>query len=464
MPPVTLGASFRSAVVNVLASAGSALAGLMATAVMTRYMDLETFGAAVLLVSGVNALAIFEGLRPVVIYRLADPSSHWPTLFHSTARINTSIAASILALGTLLHSVGITSFLSSATASLFALTIPTFFALMQYWIFLDALGDTAFTGLARSIAWTILYAAFAALALLGSRLEVFALTLLLMNLALFVVLRVRFEAIRPATAVDGLHIAGTPTETHRLFRAAANTIIFNIAAVTINLADRVIIGSIRGSNVLGNYAGPAEIVLRANGLIRAGLQVFLPWAAQQRDDITTKHRYWVASITLLTTIGGIGCSLCLCWRDNLAIAILGARFADAGDLLGIFVAALLVSSFGYVCILFLNSIGNFHTQRTLYLFGAGSLLSVGVPVAYFGRVETLALVFLSARCVDLIMAHLILTSHQTVGRRRLYSLFSLTLVQFCFGWLKAPLAITATIPIGGILAVSIARSLRKQYR
>lgn len=445
---------FASASLNVLASVGSAVAGLFATGLMARSLPVDDFGRVMLMVTATNAFAIFEGLRPVVIFRVARRDGDPSALFRATGRVNALMAGVTLACLVIAAIAGARTGLPGAAWLALAATVLVFFGVMQYWSFLDAEDDTIFTGLSRGVAWMLLYSTFAGLAAAQAGVAAFAVALLAMNLGLLLALRTRFVWLGLAARYRQ---PGADIGVRELLRPAIDNILFNLSAVTINLADRAAVGYGMGAARAGLYAGPSELMLRAGGLIRAAMQVVLPWAARQSEADGHRQRLWLAATTgALVTAGGL-CVVVLATRGDLTALLLGERFRQTADLLGLFGIGVLVSALGYTSIAYLNARGDFRTQRRYYGWSA-LVLVIGVALAArSGELLPVALAFLLARGVDLLLVARVLKECAAADRRRFGVTGAALTAALVAAWFDAPFA-----ALLGLLAVVIvgARLLR----
>lgn len=383
---------------NVTGSVLTAAAGVGATGLLARRLPVSEFGTILLLLTAVNAFAIFEGLRPVVIHRVAMGRECPAKLFNVAYQINGAMA--VVTIGCL-----VAGFLAGAGLNLpvlakffVALTVIAFFVSVQYWTFLDAEQDTVFTGLSRAVGWVGLYVSFGVLAILKAKLLFYTAALLSMYVLLAVVFRFR---LRQQGFIEKYRDEERGGDIEPLMYAAFSNIVFNICAVTINVADRAIVGTIMGARVAGFYAGPSEFALRAVGLVRAGVQVVLPWAARLSD--REQDKYWSFGALLSLVVVGSGCAVLLPIRRSVVTLLLGPAFTWTGDLLGLFSLGVVASTLGYVCIVRLNVRGDFQTQRRLYLAAATLVLAGASAGALSGNLRNVALAFLAARCVDVVL-------------------------------------------------------------
>jgi O-antigen/teichoic acid export membrane protein len=407
--------------VNVVSSALAAIAGLFATGYIARSVSIAEFGQIVLLLTLVTAFAIFEGQRPVVIHRVAANIGTPGALFRAAGRMNAAMTAVTLTCVATGYALGATGSLGAYAMAALGLTVAAFFVAMQFWTFLDAEQDTVFTGLSRSISWIVLYTAFSAIAWLGLNLVAYTFALLITHAMLAAVLFARFRRLKLNRKYAYAGGGAGPG----LLKPAFNNILFNVCAVTINVADRAIVSQMMGVRAAGLYSGPSELALRSVGLVRAGVQVILPWAA--RLSPAHQQRYWLLAVTGIVVLTSTGGAVLLLWREDFAALFLGEPFRQTGDLLGIFGMGIVTTTLGYACIVQLNSRGDFSTQRKLYMFGAAILL---VGAVWGGNQRSLLMVasaFLVARLVDVVLLLLLLRAC-SLGARLWFLLVSLSCV------------------------------------
>lgn len=441
--------------INMVAAVATAIAGVLATGFMARAMPIDRFGSVLLLLTLVTAFAVFEGQRPVVIQRVAAGQFPVPALFRESARINAVIAAGVAALFILVAVVFPAAGIGQLELAILVATIACFFGSSQYAMFLDAEQDTSFTGLARSACWIGLYVSLAILAALGAAIAAFGAAMLAMYLVLWAVLVMRYRTIRRAELND----APSPQLSTGLLAPALSNVLFNACAVTISLADRAIVSAAMGAGAAGRYAGPSELALRGLGLVRAAVQVVLPWAARLPGQ--AQDTAWARATLVIAFVAGGVASIAILARDALVVLLLGEKFRLDGDLLGIFIAGAALSTLGYVAIVRLNARGNFSSQRNAYAVGAAILL-IGAPLAaQTGNLVAVGTAFLLARSVDLWL--LVENLRSCGGMPRALFLILLTTLALATGAAFAdwPVATAVALSGAGVLALLVQRRLQE---
>lgn len=440
---------------NVLGTLLAAIAGVGATAVMARNLPVAEFGKVLLLLTAVNGFAIFEGLRPVVIHRVAMTPESPRSLFQAAMKINVGMALVTLACLNLILWAGISNSLPPFSGVLLGAIAVAFFIVMQIWTFLDAEQETVFTGISRALCWTLLYTSFGIFALTNVSIVYYIVSLLAMHVLLLIIMAARFSKLGLSKKYIG---HSDDLRVGSLLRPAISNIIFNVSAVTINVADRSLVGAIMGSRNAGFYAAPSELALRAVGLVRAATQVILPWAARLSD--RDQEKYWSFGTLLSAVVVGSGCVILLLMRESVAVLFLGEKFRSTSDLLGIFSLGILTSTIGYLCIAQLNSRGDFITQRRLYVAAATILVMGATTGAYMNSLTFVALSFLVARGVDLVLL-LLLVRHQPIIVRSYFAaiaaILTLALVAGWCHWIWPAVVLLAVV---GMIAFSFLRRMR----
>lgn len=448
---------FASASINIAATIAAAVAGLLATSIMARQMSYEDIGRVLLLLSGTNAFAIFEGLRPVVIYRIANSEDDCGALFRAVSRVNRAAAVSALSISLLILLVAGSSLPSSLFAIL-PITVAAFFASMQYAMFLDAEADVVFTGSSRGMAWVLLYIAFALLSIHGAGLQYFALAICLTYGTLAFVYWRRFDQL----GLENKYCKPSARTNMRadVFKQALHNISFNLSATTVSIADRALVGALMGAGLAGLYSGPSELALRAGGVLRGAMQAVLPWAVRQSNDVRYRQNLWMGAITTVLVTSAMACSLLIVYRDETAIVLLGEKFADAGDLLGAFGISVVASAVGYCSMAYLNAKGDFRTQRLLYSCAA-LFLVVGVAVASGQNdLVLIAWIFLAARSVDFVIAGWILLGCVRRSALTVAALFLFCAMSWAAAWVHDIPGLAGSLVIAVLLSLYMMRRIR----
>lgn len=388
----------RSAAINIAAVVCTAVAGVIATSVLARNLPVEDFGRVSILIAALNAVAIFEGLRPVVIVETARGRFEFGRLHAAARQILLSIA---VIMGVLVTVVSLTIpglYLGALNTVLLVMAIVAFFIAVLEWAFLDANGETSFTGIARAGAWTLTFAALAIESFFAPAFEWYVFTLAFMNFGLAFVFHRRLAVRRnmKAEPVDR-------TVMRTLMRPMLENIVTNISSVTINVADRLVIGASLGAAAAGRYAGQQEFATKPAALVRALTQVLLPTAARISSDTPRLARLWFGATGAVLAVSSTGAVIAVAFREVIVAWLLGAPFAPYADVFGTLVSAFPLTLLGYFAALCLNACGDFVSQRRWYAAAAGVLLASIYPVAIGEGILGVAVLFLVIRCVDLIL-------------------------------------------------------------
>jgi O-antigen/teichoic acid export membrane protein len=384
-----------SAAINVASVVAVALAGVGATWVMARYLPVEQFGRVALVLAVVNAVGILEGLRPVVIFHAHSGELPWHGLYRDARRISRLTGAVVFAAAFVGGVVTERFGLSVWESLILAATTMLFFWVALYWAFLDADGDTAFTGAWRGVAWVAAYSAFAALAIVAAPFAAYLVVLLAMNVTLVGIYYVRLSRRRDlrVTSDPGRRVAW-------LYRQAVENIRLNISAVTIGVSDRLAIGAALGSAQVGLYSAPYEFATKPAALVRGLAQVLYPGAVRLSKEGGSIDAYWVRVSAPIVLLAISGCAIVVCLRDPLIALLLGPNFAGSADVFGILALSFWMVTFGYAANVYLNTYGDFVLQRRFYDWAAAVMLLGLLPAVYLAGIEGVACLYTLVRCVD----------------------------------------------------------------
>lgn len=390
--------TIRSAAINIAAVVCSAVAGVVATSVLARNLPVEDFGRISILIAALNAVAIFEGLRPVVIVETARARFSFPVLYLAARRILFSIA---LTIGIVFATASLLVpglYLGAVNTMLLVAAVLAFFVAVLEWAFLDARGETAFTGMARAGVWTLTFAALAIESFFSPAFEWYVFTLAAMNFGLALVLHRRLDA---RSSIGRRKV--DPAVVRQLIRPMLENIATNISSVTINVTDRLVVGATLGAAAAGRYAGQQEFATKPAALVRAFTQVLLPTAAKISSDLPRLGRLWFGTTGVILAMSSIAAIVSVVWRETIVAWLLGDSFVPYADIFGVLISAFPLTLTGYFSVVCLNACGDFVSQRRWYAAAAAVLLVAVYPVARLQGILGVAVLFLIVRCVDLIL-------------------------------------------------------------
>ena len=443
-----------SAVVNLLAVAGSAVAGLLATATMARLMDPAAFGLVSIALLVANAASILEGMRPVVVLEVNRGVLRWEDVFfatHMLARCLGGVAATLTLVGGLfIGRLGLDPIQTCA----FAASLACYFLSTTYWSLLDADGNTAVTGAARGGMWIMVYGLFAGLAAWHAATTTYFLVLLAANGAVLFFLRQRLRSYRrvPRARLPTLPAA------RALYRAALNNISFNVAAVTLGSADRLAVAGLLGYAAVGRYSAMYDIATKPIALVRALASVIYPAAVHSRFGGGEFERQWRVVTIAIMVLSTVAAVIAVLLREWLVGLVLGARYAAGADVFGVVVGAFWASAVGYCANIYLYTTGDFATPARVYAVVAAIMLLALVPViSVFGMIGA-ACVYAATRLVDVTMLMIVLRrmSLPWVSAQGALNTAVMTAAFVCawHGWVAATCA-----TLGLLLTISVARVL-----
>jgi O-antigen/teichoic acid export membrane protein len=392
----------QSAAINLFSVVAVALAGVASTWIMARYLPVEQFGRIAVLLATVNAVGVLEGLRPVVILHAHSAEVPWHALYGDARRIALATSGLVFAVA-FVAGVAIKHFGLSVWESLIvACTMMLFFSIALYWAFLDADGEAAFTGAWRGALWVVTYAVFAGLAWFGAPFMAYLLVLLAMNATLAAIYYNRLSRTRD---LGGARPSGRGLAW--LYRLAFENVRLNVSAVTIGVSDRLAIGATLGTTQAALYSAPYEFATKPVALVRSLAQVLYPGAVRLSKQIDSIDRHWVHITAPIVLLSITGCALVVCFRHGVVSLLLGQKYVDSADVFGILALSFWMVTFGYAANVYLNSHGDFVTQRRFYDLGAGAMLLGVLPAVHFGGIEGVACLYALVRCVDLALGVLV---------------------------------------------------------
>jgi len=439
----------KSLAANFLGTGGAAVAGIVSTVVMGRWLDLDDFGFVMVLLIAFNAIAALDGLRPVVVYEAAQSPGARRDVRVVALSAGFGLALLVGATAAVATSALVIDRLGWAGVALFSAGLALYFPMSIYWGLLDAEGRTAFTGIVRSLAWMAVYALFAGLAALRAPAAAFAGGFALMNAALLFV-----YWLRTGRSDDAPSSAGFGELLRRMLRQAASIVVFNISALVMGSVDRAALAATTGVIAVGLYSGAYELATKPSALFRVVSQVLFPEAARRHALGVDMARLWVGGTALAFWSISIVVGLAVALRSAVLTILFGAKFAGAADAFGILLVGFSLVVLGYACAVILNARGNFSLQRNCYAAAAVAMALAALPMTSLGLLGA-ALLYLASRLVDPVL--LVLTSRlvralpsKPVGLWIALSHAGLMVA----AWHSAWLALVAT---AGALAIGLAR-------
>jgi O-antigen/teichoic acid export membrane protein len=446
----------HSTIANVIGVAGTAVAGILATSVMARNLSVADFGRVAILLVVVNAIAVFEGLRPVIIYHLAHGQISSRELYAGGHRI-AAIVGGAAALGVFAVLSLVSRFqISISEAAIVAGAVLVFFPTAIFWGFLDGVYDTAFTGVVRAVGWICAYSLFIVLALVGAPFIAYAAVLLAMNCGLLLAFYLRNRA-------HGAPLRAKPTRSvvRELWRLGFDNIALNVSAVTMGTADRLIIGTVAGPTAVGLYSGPYELATKPIAFVRAIAQVLGPVAARRVAATGAVGPEWAIALVTSTATAVTGCAGVIAWREAVVLLILGRRYLTASDVFGLLVLAFPMVVAGFNANVSLNARGDFRTQRSYYAVAAALMVvTLWAGVRQFG-VAGAAFIYLATRSVDLALTlRVVRTEARSLWSSRGAALAASMAAALALGWFHAIGAMLCAIGIMWLLVLTSVRAGR----
>lgn len=388
-----------SVAANLGAAIVAALVGLLSTVLMARWMSLDAFGFVMVLLIAFNAIAALDGLRPVVVYEASNTPHGKRALASASLRAAIGLATCVGAAATLICAAVALDRLGWIGTIAFAAALALYFPISVYWGLLDAQGRTAFTGVARSVAWSAIYCTFVALAVTQAPIALYAVGLAAMNAGLLVVFRQQLRGVvESGDPGNGSAITG------RLMRQALNNVSFNLSALVLGSIDRLALAAVNGMTSVGLYSGPYELATKPSALFRVVTLVLFPEAARRHAGGDNLACSWARGTALTFWLVSVAVAVAVALRDELIIFVLGAKFAEAADAFGMLMIGFSLVVLGYACGIVLNAQGNFSLQRTCYGATALATAAAAWPLVSIGLLGA-AVLYLLSRLVDPVLLY-----------------------------------------------------------
>lgn len=386
----------RSLSANALGVMAVAAAGFIAMLVLARRLPVEVFGAVSVSLMVANAVAVFDGVRPVVVFEATRTNVSLLALHASVNRLFlwTGAVATVITLAVAAalwrNQIGM------AGLALLGLTVFLYFPAACNWGFLDARHDTAFTGVTRSAAWVAVYACFVLLAFITVNPAWYLVPLAGMNAVLALVYRLRLGVL-PANA------GGRAPSPRELLKRSMDNLGVNIAATTIGTIDRIVLSAVAGMRDVGLYSAQFELSTKPSALLRVANAVLFPAAAAMHADGRSLSVPWLRMTLAGSQALVAAVAVAIGLRQEIVEWLLGPEYARYADVFGFLMIALALQFFGYACPVLLNAKGDFALQRRLYLVAAVAMAAAAVPVTIAFGIVGLAALYLAVRSVDLVM-------------------------------------------------------------
>jgi O-antigen/teichoic acid export membrane protein len=389
-----------SVAVNVGAAVVAALTGFLSTILMARWMRMDDFGFIMVLLLAFNAVAVLDGLRPVVVFESAQRKSGQQEILRTAMRIGIFLAMMVGVGAAAVCVVFAFNRLGLIGTALFAVSLALYFPMSVYWGLLDAAGRTGFTGVARSSVWAGVFSLFTALAWADAPLSAYAAVLTGMNGTLLAIFWREACRLPPPTKT----IVAGDSLLRRFLRQASNAVVFNLSAFVLGSIDRAALASTGGITAVGLYSGAYEIATKPSALFRVVSLVLFPEAARKHAGGTDFALAWIRGTVAAFWALCAAAAVAVSFRSELLVLILGTKFVEAADAFGLLMIGFSFVILGYACAVMLNARGNFALQRNCYGVAAVAMALAAWPFASIGLVGVASLYMLS-RLVDPVLLY-----------------------------------------------------------
>ena len=384
-----------SLAVNLVGVSGVAVAGVFSMLFMARWMPAAEFGRFSLILLAFNAIAAFDGVRPVMVF-LGAQDGNLGARVRAGGAVAIATGVTVGFATFLVARIILSEQLDPVESALLAIGLALYFPMSCFWGALDSQKETAFTGGLRSAAWICAYGASLAGAAVSVGLIWYLSIFCAMNVALLTAYAVRFYrryATRNANGEPGLGAT--------IVHAAWNTVLFNFGALVLASVDRLVLGWSAGSAQLGLYSAVYELTTKPAALLRVFAAIFYPEAARLQTDVQSLARYWLNGIRIGFSLVYSAVCVVVFFRAQFTELLLGERFASAADPFGLLALGFVLVMIGYFCGIALNALGDFESSRKAYSTAALAMLAAAWPMVTTWDMVGAAALYLAARTVDL---------------------------------------------------------------
>jgi O-antigen/teichoic acid export membrane protein len=438
-----------SLAINIVGVGCAAIVGLVSTLLMARWMPAADFGRFSMLLLAFNAIAVLDGVRPVMVHLGAQDAGLGQRV-HTGVVVATAIGLGVTIAAFLASRLLVPDQLGPLESAVLALGLGLYFPMSCYWGLLDSQKETAFTGGLRYTAWICAYGAFLAGASVEAGPIWYVAVFCAMNAILLIAHATRFY--RRYDPGDGHQEAGLAAA---IGRAAWNNVAFNFGALVLASVDRLVLGWTAGPIQLGLYSAVYELTTKPAAFLRAVSAILYPEAAHLQTDIGTLARHWLRGIKMIFSL--VYCAACVVvfFRSQLTELLLGEGFAAAADPFGLLTLGFALLVLGYFSGIVLNALGDFETQRTAYSAAALAMVAAAWPMVAAGGMTGAGALYLAARTVDVAILHVTARKlgHEFAPMRAVVvvALFIATAAFAWVGWaVPAIVSLAAFVPAIGL--------------
>jgi O-antigen/teichoic acid export membrane protein len=448
----------RSLTVNAAGVIAVALAGFVSMLVLARRLPVEVFGTVSIALMVANAVAVFDGVRPVVIFEATRQNAAIASLHRTVWRLFVAIG-SFATLVTLALAFALwREELGTTGVLLLSLVVFLYFPAACNWGFLDARQDTAFTGLVRSVAWLGVYGSFIAITLVSDRPTAYLVPLVAMNGALALAYAWRLGRVPPNAP------GSCAASVRDILARSLDNLGVNVAATTIGTFDRVVLSAVGGMHGVGLYSAQYELSTKPAALLRVANTVLLPAAADMQARGRPVEAAWLRVTLAGSLVLAAVAAMAVALRTEIIGLLLGPAYAPHADVFGLLVMALVLQFFGYACPVLLNARGNFSLQRSLYLVAAALMVVAAVPVARTYGIVGLAALYLVVRGVDVaLLIATIVTTRMRLSPAVLAAHGTLMAVTMMVAWTGRLVPTLAASALCGAVAFAMMRIPANRY-
>jgi O-antigen/teichoic acid export membrane protein len=400
----------RNVMASLVAVAITAVTGVVALGLLAHLLTPEEFGALSLILVLFNFFVFFDGSRAVVVRLWHRHPGDRPIILGSSLMISSSIALLLtFACAALIQMYF--GLLPAATAVTLGIAIGLHFPGAVLWGVLDAQERVGFTALLRAVAWASAYVGFVVFAAMRLSLQAYAITLVIMNAVLLVVMamaawRSGCRLAMPRRGILWVYL-----------RNSLRMLVFNIFAAIITAWDRLVLAKLMPISTLGFYSLQVELGIRGRVLVNGISRVLYPRFCRQAESepIGSVIAGWMPWIRVFMVLMTLICLLIITWSEPLLALYAGPAYAEYHYVLQVVLAMLPINALGILAIVVQRADLDFSSQPVAYgvavIFG---LLAVYPLVSRFGLQGAL-IVYCILRLGDLFVALMVATNTRQAG-------------------------------------------------
>lgn len=362
---------------------------------LSKNISVELFGQVTFYILLCNLIALLDGMKAVLIFELNKTDGiEKEKLLSCAFVINSGVASIIAFFGILyLYFFDIEGENTAANTVILITWVLYFFA-SYYAAVLDGSGRYVLTQCSRSIIWSVVYVSIIFVSFNTNILIFYTLALMLGSLSTLVLFKKTAGEINIFVR-QNISIATIL----KLLRSSVDQIGFQLAAVAMSSYDRMALNLSGNYFGLGLYSGSYELVSKLNAGPRLITQYFYPKICRDKINCSIQKYRLTTYRILLGVCAAI--FLCVIYSSNIINSILGEKYSYAVVAFQILLLGFPIVVLGYFYNTYLNSIGNFNSQRKVYVYYLPLVILFGIVLYFYPDIVLASLLYLVLRSCDI---------------------------------------------------------------